>query len=64
MLKGLQKTKIEIGWLSLAHDLRKKCSNVWENVERQKESSKRPLTSSADEILISLVKNLFLTVSI
>jgi len=64
MLKGLQKTEIEIGWLSLAHDLRKKCSNVWENVERQKESSKRPLTGFADEILISLVKNLFLTVSI
>lgn len=64
MLKGLQKTEIEIGLLSLAHNLRKKCSKVWGNVERQKESSKGHLTGLADKILLSLAKNASLAVSV
>lgn len=64
MLKGLPKTEIEIGLLSLAHNLRKKCNKVCQNVEQQKESAKRHLTGLADKILLSLSKNLSLTVSI
>jgi len=60
MLKGLQKTEVEIGLLSLAHNLRKKCSKVWENVEQQKESAKRHLTGLTDQIRLSLAKKPFL----
>ena len=58
MLKGLQKTEIEIGLLSLAHNLLKKCNQAWKDIQQQPESAKKHLADLADRIALSLADNL------
>jgi len=64
MLKGLQKTEIEIGLLSLAHNLLKKCSKAWENIQRQKASAYFQLEKITSKIVPPLANNLTPKVSI
>jgi hypothetical protein len=64
MLKGLQKTEIEIGLLSLAHNLLKKCSKAWKNAQQQQESLKAYLEGFISEIVSWPAKNLSFAISI
>lgn len=64
MLKGLQKTEIEIGLLSLAHNIRKKCSIACKNVNQQKESLTAHLAELIGNTILPIAKNFSLTLSI
>lgn len=64
MLKGLQTTEIEIGLLSLAHNLRKKCSVVCEMVNQSKESLKCVFDNHISKTILVSSKNFSITVKV